>query len=72
MNTGFMIRIELPTLLFNCVIPSDTDDLKAGRIIQMEAKRAAEALENELFNRFSDEYRHQVLIRKHEETNNYV
>lgn len=60
----FTLRADLPTLFFNCVVPSDLDELNAGRTIQYEAQRAARHIEDELFKRFSDEYRRQKKMRE--------
>lgn len=60
------LRIELPMLFFHCVIPSGMSELEAGRAIQYEARRAAQHIEDELFNRFRDEYNRQKLWKEKE------
>lgn len=60
------LKVEMPMLFFRCMIPSGMNELEVGRAIQFEASRAAKHIEDELFRRFSDEYRYQERLKERE------
>ena len=58
------LSIELPTLSLHCAIPSGLSELETGRLIQYEVSHAAKQIEDELFNRFSNEYERQKHLKE--------